>query len=721
MRSSVKGLTWGALLFFLLIVETAGQTTTDNTPLKAAGRAAAESPFASAGAATTTSLASSSNPSTFGGSLTLTATVSPSAASGSVAFYDGTLLLGSSMLMGGKATLTTILLPAGTQSLRAYYLGGGADSPSTSPVLTQSVDAAAGSGFAAPVNYGAGVNPDSIAIGDFNGDGKADMAVTNYSDSDVSILLGRGDGTFQPAANYSTARLPYSVAVGDFDGDGHQDLAVANVGANSVGVLLGNGDGTFQTQVEYSGAGAMGSGPVSVAVADINGDGYADIVAVTATGLTSVYLGSGGGGFAAPLNYGTAAVYPTRFAIGVGDFNGDGKPDLAVVGYGSLNILPGNGDGTFQSAIVTPISAFALSIAITDLNGDGKTDVAIPSGSNVSVLLGNGDGTFQRSVNYPVSNAYGIAIGDFNGDGIPDLVATVFNSGALSGSATVFLGNGDGAFQTGAAYAVGNSPYALAVGDFNGDGTADIAVANNASTSDNVSVLLGISGTKAFQTITFGALNNLTYGVAPFTISATASSGLAVSLTSTTPGVCTVAGTTVSIVGGGLCSIVASQAGNATYAAASVTQGFTVSPASQTIAFPAINDLGVGVIPFTVAATASSGLPVSLASTTGSVCSVSGATVTLLTAGTCTIQATQTGNANYAAAMAVSRSFAVSQYSPCDIKQTGSISVADVQLIINEALGAAPPVNDLAGTGVINVVAVQIEINAALGLGCAAR
>lgn len=652
MSRSLEQLTLGAVFIFLwcaLAGEGMAQTAAYPEPRSTSptvSTAGETVPLTTPGATTTTtSLTSSGNPSTFGGNLTLTATVSPSAASGSVAFYDGITLLGAGELTGGTATLSTIMLPAGTQPLRAHYLGGGAYSPSTSTVLLQTINAVAGSEFATAVNYGVGRNPNSVASGDFNGDGKADLAITNYSDNTVSILLGKGDGTFQPAANYSTGVLPHSVAVADFNGDGRPDLAIANVGSDSVGVLLGNGDGTFQAQVSYSSAGTNGSGPVLAAVGDFNGDGYADIAAVSANGVTSVYLGKGDGTFAAALNYGTAAAFPATFTIGIGDFNGDGKPDLAVVGYGSLNILLGNGDGTFQSALVTSISAVAWSIAIADLNGDGKTDLAIPTGTEVSVLLGKGDGTFQSPVSYALSNSYGIAIGDFNGDGIPDFVASAFQNGTLAGSATVFLGEGNGAFHAGVGYAVGNAPYALAVGDFDGDGRADIAVANNAntmtnlSTSNSVSVLLGIAGTQV----------------------------------------------------------------------------------SQTITFPAINNLGLGVLPFPLSAAASSGLTVSFASTTLSVCSVSGPTVTLLTVGTCTIQATQPGNAAYSAATAVNQSFAVSQYSPCDLKQSGSISVADVQLIINEALGVAPQVNDLTGTGVVNVVAVQIEINAALGLGCAAR
>jgi streptogramin lyase len=166
--------------------------------------------------------------------------------------------------------------------------------------------------------------------------------------------------------------------------------------------------------------------------------------------------------------------------------------------------------------------------------------------------------------------------------------------------------------------------------------------------------------TQASQTITFGALSNRAFGSAPFTVSATASSGLAVSFASTTSAVCTTSGATVTLVAAGTCTIQATQAGNANYAAATpVNRSFQVTPKSQTIAFGALSNRAFGSAPFTVSATASSGLAVSFASTTSAVCTTSGATVTLVAAGTCTIQATQAGNANWTAATPVNQSFQV--------------------------------------------------------------
>jgi hypothetical protein len=191
--------------------------------------------------------------------------------------------------------------------------------------------------------------------------------------------------------------------------------------------------------------------------------------------------------------------------------------------------------------------------------------------------------------------------------------------------------------------------------------------------------------TQESQTIIFGALSNQALGTAPFTLSATASSGLAVSFASTTPAVCTVSGTTATLVNVGTCTIQATQAGNANYAAATpVNQSFQVTQEieSQTIAFGALSNQALGTSPFTLSATASSGLAVSFASTTPAVCTVSGTTVTLVNVGTCTIQATQAGNANYAAATPVNQSFQVTQESQSQIITFGALS--------NQALGTAP-------------------------------
>src|SRR5215510_3491292 len=205
--------------------------------------------------------------------------------------------------------------------------------------------------------FGAGPDPVSVAVGDFNGDGIQDLAVANHEAYDgpdgISVLLGNGDGTFQEAINFgSGGNVASFVAVGDFNGDGVQDLVVANSGdfdSGNISVLLGNGDGTFQAAVNFG----AGNNPSSIAVGDFNGDGIQDLTVAHGffgSNSVSVLLGNGDGTFQEGVNYGTG--FAPSF-VAVADFNGDGVQDLAVANEGSNNVsvLLGNGDGTFQEAV----------------------------------------------------------------------------------------------------------------------------------------------------------------------------------------------------------------------------------------------------------------------------------------------------------------------------------------------------------------------------------
>jgi hypothetical protein len=334
--------------------------------------------------------------------------------------------------------------------------------------------------FNAPMSFGAGSAPQSVAVGDFNGDGKLDMAVADY-DGGVSVLLGNGDGTFQTAVSYAPGPNRYRVAVGDFNGDGHLDLAIVSweiPSGGTVSVLLGNGDGTFQAAVNYQ----AGAAPFSMAVGDFNGDGHLDLLVTdaghTLSNLGGLFLFSGNGDGTFQTSESFQVSQP--WSVAAGDFNGDGKLDLAVTDFsGNVTVLLGNGDGTFQVAATYALGVVRYTIAVGDLNGDGKPDLVIASaGGGVSVLLGNGDGTFQPPVNYAgslgggsVSNQISIAFADFNGDGHPDLAAT--NS---SGGVNILLGNGDGTFQSPVSYAANLGPSSIALGDFNGDGVPDLAL-----------------------------------------------------------------------------------------------------------------------------------------------------------------------------------------------------------------------------------------------------
>jgi hypothetical protein len=332
--------------------------------------------------------------------------------------------------------------------------------------------------FGPPQTYTVGDYPRSVATGDFNGDSKLDLVVTNYTDSTISILLGNGDGTFQAPVNYAVGSDPISVAVGDFNGDGKPDLVVACNATSVLSVLLGNGDGTFQAAVTY----VVGTYPNAVIVRDFNGDGKQDLVVANYDGTVSVLLGNGDGTFQPMVNYPDGTDLQS---VAAGDFNGDGKLDLVTASYdGTVSVLLGNGDGTFQVVGNYVFDYAHFWATVGDLNGDGKPDLVVANGysGDVSVLLGNGDGTFQPPVDYAATLWPSfITVADFNGDGKLDLVVAGFE-------ACILLGWGDGTFQPALNYPAGSSPSSIAVGDFNGDGKLDMAVADYLGNS--VTVLL---------------------------------------------------------------------------------------------------------------------------------------------------------------------------------------------------------------------------------------
>jgi hypothetical protein len=320
------------------------------------------------------------------------------------------------------------------------------------------------------------LGPSGLATADFNRDGKLDLLIASGGGgTNVSVLLGKGDGTFQTPATYAAGPLPSAVTVADFNGDGKLDVAVGNSNGNnsSISILLGNGDGTFQAAVNYS----VPCCPSSVTAADFNEDGKLDLVA--ATNAASVLLGNGDGTFQSVLNYGTAS---SPGGVAVGDFNGDGHLDLAVSNNGSSNIsvLLGNGDGTFQPALDYAVGNFPIGVVTGDFNGDGILDLAVTNtGSNtVSVLLGNGGGTFQSAVNYSTGGfPWAMAVGDFNGDGKLDLAIA-------SGLTQILFGNGDGTFQPAATYgSTQSNPNAVAAGDFTGQGRPSLIAGEGGSSS----------------------------------------------------------------------------------------------------------------------------------------------------------------------------------------------------------------------------------------------
>jgi hypothetical protein len=345
--------------------------------------------------------------------------------------------------------------------------------------------------FKPRVDYAVGTTPFSVAIGDFNRDGHPDLAVANSAAdaaTGVSILLGNGDGTFRTHVDYPVGGRPTSIVTYDFNSDGKLDLAIANGTFAAVSILLGNGDGTFQAPVSY----ATGANAQWLAAADFDGDGKLDLAIANygsdySGGSVSVLLGNGDGTFQGQVQY-PAGINP--FGIMAGDFNHDNKIDLAVVcnnGNYGVWVLLGNGDGTFQMPTYYPSGYNPRVGTIADLNRDGNLDLAIANciSNNVSILLGDGAGHFASQVNYATGSCpQTLSSGDFDGDGTLDLVT----ANAQNNNVTMLKGNGDGTFQSGVSFSVGTSPMWVAVADLNGDSAPDLIVTN---TADNtVSVLL---------------------------------------------------------------------------------------------------------------------------------------------------------------------------------------------------------------------------------------
>ncbi len=404
--------------------------------------------------------------------------------------------------------------------------------------------------LAAGVSYNLGTSGGaSLTLGDFNGDGNTDVLVSAggaVTAAEEVVLLGNGDGTFQTTAKTSPGIyfiLSYAyAAAGDFNGDGKLDLAVSgcnavNCSAYSVFIFLGNGDGTFQTPIAAIATGG------SLAALDLNGDSKLDLI-VAGSKATGIYLGNGDGTFSNSGNYIANYVgYTLTGVVAVADFNGDGKPDLASGGV----VLLGNGNGTAQGilqgltptvptaavvgnfantstpdvAVVSSTSVYILngsaglslantytlqepgaSIATADFNGDGNLDLLVVSTASsddwsYSVLLGNGDGSFQSPIFYPqsvlVSPAiFSIAVADFNNDKKLDVAITSGNN-----SLALLLGNGDGTFAA-PSYIYDAGAFTLLVADFNGDGKLDIAAGVITSTTVQTAMLFG-NGDGTFQ------------------------------------------------------------------------------------------------------------------------------------------------------------------------------------------------------------------------------
>jgi hypothetical protein len=349
------------------------------------------------------------------------------------------------------------------------------------------------------VSYSGGAG--SMVAADFNGDGKLDLAVVNVFGGSVSVLLGNGDGSFGSPGTISTNSLGFaSITVGDLNHDGNLDLIAGSV-EDTVSVLLGNGDGTFQPEVAF-GPFILNESVVSVLTGDFNNDGDLDVAAVVPEGV-ALYLGNGNGTLRTPVIYAAGGAPAGEVS---GDFNRDGLLDLAVAntncfgnpcGLGSVSILLGSADGTFEARAIYTDNPPGDALAMTkgDFNGDGIIDLAAANfvQGTVSIYLGNKDGSFQSPVNYPGTvNASSIVATDINGDSKTDLVVgTSVGPIGVMDNIVVLLGNGDGSFQPPLKVTTGYDFRPPVIGDFNGDGKPDLALITTGTNSGSVSILLG--------------------------------------------------------------------------------------------------------------------------------------------------------------------------------------------------------------------------------------
>ena len=291
--------------------------------------------------------------------------------------------------------------------------------------------------FGVPLALSVGQKPVEVLVADLDGDGKLDLLVTNNLSDSLSVLLGHGDGTFESQQTFPVGGWPQGTGVGDFNADGQLDVAVGNVRDDNVSVLTGNRSTGFDSQRTWP----AGAQAVSVAVADFNGDGKPDLAVTNpsrldGTGTVSLLLGRGDGTFQAQRTFATGNVHP--IGCYVADFNRDGKPDVATVSQfssRSVSILMGDGVGGLLSARTFPVGSDSRLFAVGDLDGDGKTDLAVPNfaDATVSLLRGNGDGTFQaQRLLTAGAGAASVVIADFDGDCAPDLVVANRTAGSLS-------------------------------------------------------------------------------------------------------------------------------------------------------------------------------------------------------------------------------------------------------------------------------------------------
>jgi len=366
----------------------------------------------------------------------------------------------------------------------------------------------AGGKFGLPVSTLLPFKPDYLAYADLNHDGNLDLVVACRTANAFVVLSGKGDGTFQTPAAYATGSYPTSLHLLPL-GDGNTIIFTADDIAGTVLVNVVSPQGIVYATPLYS----VGGSPTGIATADLNGDGFPDIVITGGSSDISVVLAQNARQFKAPVGYSLGQRSPGPQAVAIGDVNGDGKPDVVVAnagagypttsGPGSIDVLLGNGDGTLRAPLSTVVNQNTGSIVLGDFNRDGKPDLAVAAygtlpgepGSDpgaLLVLLGKGDGTFQPPVSLPAAGLHpaAVAAADLNGDGKLDIAAVLGSTFGAPQTLAVFLGQGNGTFAAARTFPLQSTSEGLvsiAIGDFNGDGKLDIATGG----APQVDIMLG--------------------------------------------------------------------------------------------------------------------------------------------------------------------------------------------------------------------------------------
>ncbi len=572
-----------------------------------------------------------------------------------------------STLRGGIAVTVTVLLAiVGPNAVRGQTSG------------TSSAKVADGTLVPAPGSpYTTDMLDSAVVTGDFNGDGLSDVVFSGGLDDTLTIFLASPKGGFvaAPGSPIFMRFFASALAVADYNRDGNLDIAA--LGPFDLEIFLGDGHGGFTPAAQYPVvSGSSNTHAIGFGAADFNRDGNIDLAyvnGIASVGTVNILLGDGTGNFT-PAPGSVVSVGPYASQLTIADFNKDGNPDVAVslITANQVAILLGDGTGRLSASpngFLTTGQAPTV-MAHGDFNGDGNVDLAVGNSSDgtLTILLGDGKGSFTS---VPASFAgyfpQGLAVGDFDGDGIPDLAVTIGSGpSGYSPLLNILLGDGQGAFvRTPPQFALTDFPVGVALGDFNGDGRLDAAVAAGSGLNY---VFLGAPAPLAMQLMLPG--DNPTVGV-PFQIYAssqqsgfdrpTGSVMLEEGSTTVATGNFDLGAATFGLTIGtaGLNTFVATYAGDfRTNGSTSPPLTVNVAKGSQTVTFPPLPNHSYGDQPFTVPASSSSELPVTLTVLSGPA-TFSGSLLTLTGVGTVTLQASQPGNANYLPAASVQQTFQV--------------------------------------------------------------